>query len=159
VLKLGNYGRHIRNTWKILKFGAGEVEEKVIWTDRVRNEALHAIKEDRKSYLQWKVGRTNWIGHILRRNWHLRHDIDRSKCRVDEEEDVGNYWITLRKREDIVNWILQKSLWTWGKRENKISEYNETHYGWTGTYCVHSHRKQLFLLLVRWQQVTAVLDI
>jgi len=52
VLKLGNYGRHIRNTWKILKFGAGEVEEKVIWTDRVRNEALHAIKEDRKSYLQ-----------------------------------------------------------------------------------------------------------
>jgi hypothetical protein len=52
VLKLGNYGRRIRNTWKVLKFGAGEVEEKVIWTDRVRNKALRGMKEERKSYLQ-----------------------------------------------------------------------------------------------------------
>jgi len=26
------------------------------------------------------------------------------KRRVDEGEDVGCYWVTLRKREDSVNW-------------------------------------------------------
>ena len=41
MLKLGHFGEQIRNTWKVLKCGAGEV-----WTDRVRNgEVLHKVKE------------------------------------------------------------------------------------------------------------------
>jgi hypothetical protein len=75
-------------------------KEKVIRTGRVRNESLCQMKEERISYLQLKVRRTNWIDHIVQKNWHIRYVTEGKKCRVDEEEDVRSYWIGLRKGED-----------------------------------------------------------
>jgi hypothetical protein len=47
-------------------------------------------------------------GHLMRRNCFLEHVLKERQRRGqtledDEEEDVGRYWITLRKREDVVN--------------------------------------------------------
>ena len=48
-----------------------------------------------------KFKKANWIGGVLRRicllNTLLKEEY---KGREDEEEDVSNYWMTLRKRED-----------------------------------------------------------
>jgi hypothetical protein len=41
--------------------------EKVSRTDRVRNEVLYRIKEDRNILNTIKRRKANWIGHILRR--------------------------------------------------------------------------------------------
>jgi hypothetical protein len=41
---------------------------KTRWTDHVRNEVLHVVKEDRENKLKAK-----WIGHILCRNCLLEH--------------------------------------------------------------------------------------
>jgi hypothetical protein len=46
VLKLGHFGKYIRNTCKVSKCG-GRME-KISWTDRVRNEeVLHRVKKER----------------------------------------------------------------------------------------------------------------
>jgi hypothetical protein len=46
----------------------------ISWTDRVRNEeVLHRVKEERNILHKTKGRKTNWIGHILRRNRHLKH--------------------------------------------------------------------------------------
>jgi hypothetical protein len=51
--------------------------EKISWTDRVRNEeVLHKVKEERNILLTIKRRKTNWIGHILRRNCLLKHVIE-----------------------------------------------------------------------------------
>jgi len=56
VTKLEHFGRSIRNTWKVLKCGAGE-GWKISWTDRVRNEEmLHTVKEER-NIIEIKEGR------------------------------------------------------------------------------------------------------
>ena len=41
--------------------------EKISWSDRVKNEILHRVKEDR-NILHKKRRKDNWIGHILRNN-------------------------------------------------------------------------------------------
>jgi hypothetical protein len=48
---------------------------KISWTDRVRNEVLHRVKEERNILLIIKRRKANWIGHILRRNCLLKHVI------------------------------------------------------------------------------------
>jgi hypothetical protein len=54
----------------------GRLEE-IIWTDRVRNEeALPRVKEDRNILHTVKRRKSNWIGHILRRNCLLKHVIE-----------------------------------------------------------------------------------
>jgi hypothetical protein len=51
--------------------------EKIIWTDRVRNEeVLHRVKEERNILHTIKSRKANWIGHILRRNCLLKHVIE-----------------------------------------------------------------------------------
>ena len=66
--------------------------EKISWTDHVKNEeVLLRVKEQRNILHEINKRKANWIGHILHRN-----------CLEDEEEDVGNYWLTLRKGEDIL---------------------------------------------------------
>jgi hypothetical protein len=45
VLALGYFGKEVRNTWKFSKYGAGEGWNRC-WTDRVRNEVLHTVKEE-----------------------------------------------------------------------------------------------------------------
>jgi len=92
VLKLGKFAKQIRNSREVLKYWRRM--EKISCTDRVKNERLlHRHK------VEWNIVHTitrrkaNWIGHILRRTCLLNRLL-----RGDEEEDVGSYWMTLRKR-------------------------------------------------------------
>jgi hypothetical protein len=48
----------------------------ISWTDRVRNEVLHRVKEERNILHTIKRRKANWIGHILRRNCLLKHAIE-----------------------------------------------------------------------------------
>ena len=46
--------------------------------------------------------KANWIGHILRRNCHIKYVIEgkvegRIEVTKDEEEEASRYWIILRK--------------------------------------------------------------
>jgi hypothetical protein len=81
--------------------------EKISWTDHVRNEeVLLTVKEQRNILHEISKRKVNWIGHILRRNCLLQRVIEgKIKGWIEvtergEEEDVGSYWMTLRKRED-----------------------------------------------------------
>ena len=50
--------------------------ETIGWIERVRNGVLHRVKEERKILHAIRRRKTNWIGHILRRNCILKHVID-----------------------------------------------------------------------------------
>jgi hypothetical protein len=51
--------------------------ENISWTDRVRNEeVLHRVKEERNIVHTIKRRKANWIGHILHRNFLLKHVIE-----------------------------------------------------------------------------------
>jgi ribosomal 50S subunit-associated protein YjgA (DUF615 family) len=50
--------------------------EKISLADRVRNEVLHRVKEERNILHTVKRRKVNWIGHILRRNCLLKHIIE-----------------------------------------------------------------------------------
>jgi len=51
--------------------------EKISWTDRMRNEeVLLRVKEQRNILHEITKPKTNWIGHILRRNCFLKHVIE-----------------------------------------------------------------------------------
>jgi hypothetical protein len=61
-----------------LKCGAGEGWKKINWTDHVRNEdVLLRVNEQRNILHEIRKRKTNWIGHILRRNCLLKQVIDR----------------------------------------------------------------------------------
>ena len=79
--------------------------EKISWTDHVRNEdVLFRVKEQRNILHEIRNQKANWIGHILRRNCLLQR-VTEGKIQggiEDKEEDVGSYWMTLRKGEDTV---------------------------------------------------------
>jgi hypothetical protein len=82
--------------------------EKNIWTDRVRNEeVLHRVKEERNIVHTIKRRKANWIGHILRRNFLLKHVIKgklegriemtgrrgrRRKQLLDDLKERRRYW-------------------------------------------------------------------
>ena len=85
--------------------------EKISWTDHLKNEeVLLRVKEQRNILHEISKRKANWIGHILRRNCLLQQVIERKmkeggwSWQEDEEEDVGSYWMTLRKGEDTVIW-------------------------------------------------------
>jgi hypothetical protein len=64
--------------------------EKISWTDYVRNEdVLFIIKEQRNILHEIRKGKTNWIGHILRRNCLLQ--------RVAEGKIQGGIEVTGRR--------------------------------------------------------------
>jgi hypothetical protein len=50
--------------------------EKISWTDRVRNEVLRSVKEERNDLHTVKRRKANWIGHILRRNRLVKYVIE-----------------------------------------------------------------------------------
>jgi hypothetical protein len=50
--------------------------EKISCADRVRNEVLQRVKEERNILHTIKRRKANWIGHILRKNWLLKHVIE-----------------------------------------------------------------------------------
>ena len=84
--------------------------EKISWTDHVRNdEVLLTVKEQRNILHEISKRKANCIGHILRRNCPLQQVIEGKikngyKWQEDDEEDVGSYWMTLRKKEDALIW-------------------------------------------------------
>jgi hypothetical protein len=49
--------------------------EKISWTDRVKREVLRKVK-DRNTRHVLQRRKANWIGHILRRNFLLKHVIE-----------------------------------------------------------------------------------
>ena len=50
--------------------------EKITWTDRVRNEeVLHWVEQESNILHAIKRKKDNWIGHILHRNFLLKHII------------------------------------------------------------------------------------
>ena len=58
------------------------------------------VKEQRYILHEIRKRKANWIGHILRRNCILQRVIEgkiQGGDRSDKEEDVGSYWMTLRK--------------------------------------------------------------
>jgi hypothetical protein len=49
--------------------------ESIGWTEQVKNaEVLHTVKQEHPTHI--KKRKTNWIGHILRRNCLLKHAIE-----------------------------------------------------------------------------------
>jgi hypothetical protein len=50
--------------------------EKISWTDRVRNEVLLRVEEQRNILHERRKRKANWIGHILRRNCLLQQVIE-----------------------------------------------------------------------------------
>ena len=51
--------------------------EKISWTDRVRNEeVLLRVNEQRNILHEIRKRKTNWVGHILRRNCLLKQVIE-----------------------------------------------------------------------------------
>jgi hypothetical protein len=51
--------------------------EKIIWTDRVRNEeVLQRVKKEKNILHTVKRRKTNWIGHILHTNCLLKHVVE-----------------------------------------------------------------------------------
>jgi len=80
--------------------------EKISWTDRVRNDVLHIAKESKIILRTINRGKVNCIGHILRRNFVLKHVIDGKLERKIEMtrrrgRKVSTYWMTLTKRENV----------------------------------------------------------
>ena len=52
-------------------------KEKISWTDHVWNEEeLHGVKEESNILRKIKRRKANWIGHILHRNYLLKHVIE-----------------------------------------------------------------------------------
>jgi len=48
--------------------------EMISWTNHVRNEeVLQRVKEERNIPKTMKRRKANWIGHIVCRNWFLKH--------------------------------------------------------------------------------------
>ena len=59
-----------------MKQGAGE-RQKIGWTDHVKNEkVLQTVTEEGDFLFTLKRRKANWIGHILHRHCHLKHDIE-----------------------------------------------------------------------------------
>ena len=60
--------------------------KKLSWTDRVKNEVLHRLKEEWNVLHRIKRRKTKWIRHILRRNCLVKRVI---KGKIDEAERRG----------------------------------------------------------------------
>ena len=84
--------------------------EKNSWTEHVMNEeVLLRVKDQRNTLHEISKWKTNFIGHILRTNCLLQWVIEGKikggqKWMEGEEEEVGNYWMTLRKGKDDIIW-------------------------------------------------------
>ena len=62
--------------------------KKISWPDRLRNEdVLQTVSEERNILHTIQRGKTNWIGHILRRNGFLKHITEGKIERRSEEVD------------------------------------------------------------------------
>ena len=69
-----------------------------------KKEVLLSVKEQRSILNEISKRKTNWIGRILRGNCLLQKGFEgKIKGGIEvtevEEEDVGSYWMALRKGE------------------------------------------------------------
>ena len=72
VMKLGRFGKQIRNTWRVLKCGVGEGWKRSF--GRIVREMKYN-KEPRRRHDNLETierRKTNWTGHMLRRNCLLK---------------------------------------------------------------------------------------
>jgi hypothetical protein len=77
VLKLGHFGKQNRNTWKVLKCGAGEEWRRLVGRScKIRSITYSQGRE--KWHIYNKKKNTISIGHILRKNSLLK-DVSESK--------------------------------------------------------------------------------
>ena len=73
--------------------------EKISWTDRVRNGALHAVKQTRNA-LRTIKSNVNWICQILPSKYHPKHVTEgNAEEKNDEKGYVKSYWMILQKRK------------------------------------------------------------
>jgi len=65
--------------------------EKISWTDHVRNEEVLLRVNEQRNILHEIINRkANWIGHILRRNCHLKQVIEgKIKGQIEETRRQG----------------------------------------------------------------------
>jgi hypothetical protein len=89
--------------------------EKISWTDRVRNEeVLDRVKEERNIVHTIKRRKTNWIGHILRRNCLLKHVIEgKLEGRIDMTGRRG------RRRNQLLDDLKEKKRY-WKLKEEAL---------------------------------------
>jgi hypothetical protein len=94
--------------------------EKISWTDGVRiEEVLHRVKEEKNILHTIKRRKANWIGHILRRNFLLKHVIEeklegriemtgrrgrRRKQLLDDLKEKRKYWKLKEETLDRILW-------------------------------------------------------
>jgi hypothetical protein len=93
--------------------------EKISWADRVRNEVLHRVKEERNILHTIKRRKANWIGYILRRNCLIKNVIEgklegriemtgrrgrRLQQLLDDLKEKRGYW---KLKEE----VLDRTLW------------------------------------------------
>jgi hypothetical protein len=109
--------------------------EKMSWTDRVRNrEVLQRDKEERNILHIIKRRKANWIGHILHRNYLLKHVAEeklegrmemtgrrgrRRKQLLDDLKEKTRYWKLKEEALDRTVWRTRfgKRLWTCHKTD------------------------------------------
>jgi hypothetical protein len=78
VLKPGRFGEKNRNTFESFETWCWSRMEKISWTDRVRNvEVLLRVNEQGNILHETSKRKTNWIGHISRRNCLLQQVFER----------------------------------------------------------------------------------
>jgi hypothetical protein len=93
--------------------------EKISWTDPVNNEAvLHRVNEESNILHTIRRRKANWIGHILRRNYLLKHIIEgkmigkrrrgrRRKHLFDDLKEARRYWKLKKEAQDRILWRTQ----------------------------------------------------
>jgi hypothetical protein len=91
--------------------------ENISWTDRVNNEAVHRVKEERNILHTIRQRKAKWVGHILRRNCLLKHIIEgnirgtkrrgrRREQLLDYLKEERRYW-NLEEAQDRTLWRIQ----------------------------------------------------
>ena len=87
----------------------------ISWTDRVRNEVLLQVSEQRNILHTVNRRNSKWIGHILRRNGLLKHvteektEVTRRRTRrrkhlVHDLKETGVYWKLKEEAIDRILW-------------------------------------------------------
>jgi hypothetical protein len=93
--------------------------EVISWTDHVKKEVLQIVKEEMNSLCTIEGRKANWIGHILRRNYLLKHVIEgkiegkiagkgrrgrRCKQLLDDFKETRRYWKLKEDALDHTRW-------------------------------------------------------
>jgi len=78
MLNLGHIRKQIISDLKVLKYGAGEGWRRSVGPIYVKQK-YYGVKEKRNILNEIKREKTDWIGHFLHRNCHLKQFIKGKK--------------------------------------------------------------------------------